>query len=247
MKPEHISVLQELGLTQIEAKTYLTLLGAGKLVAGGIAKKAKIHRRNTYDALEQLLQKGLVSYTIINNRKYWCAVHPEKMISLIKEQEASLSNAIPELIALFKESKSKRTVEVFEGLGGMKTFFDDMIKTKKEIIMLFATGKAYVFLPNYMRKWDRELNSNKIKVKVVLNPSVDTKPYKNYQYGKVKVLPSNFSTPTQIFIYGNKSCVALWSENPLAILITDDDITAGFREYFKFLWKVGRGLSGNGA
>ncbi len=240
MKPDHISLLQSLGFTQIEAKTYLTLLGAGKSVAGSIAKKAKIHRRNTYDALEQLLQKGLVSYTIINNRKSWCAVHPEKMISLIKEQETSLTNAIPELIAQFQESKSKRTVEVFEGLGGMKTFFDDMIKTKKEIIMLFATGKAYVFLPNYMKKWDKELNLHKIKVKVILNPSVDIKPYKNYKYGRIKVLPSTFSTPTQIFIYGNKSCVALWSENPLAILITDEDITAGFREYFKFLWEVGK-------
>lgn len=242
MKSEHIGILQTLGLTVIETKTYLTLLEIGKSLAGSIAERAHIHRRNVYDALESLLQKGLVSYTISNNKKYWNAVHPEKTLNLIKENENLISSALPDLVLKFNASKLKQTVEVFEGLGGMKTFFDDMAKAKQEIIMVFATGKAYSKLPFYMKNWDDKINQAKIKVKVILNSDGNKKPYKNYKYGEVKILPKNFSTPTQIFIYGNKSAVAIWSEEPIAILITSSEITKGFRKYSEFLWKLGKNI-----
>lgn len=239
MKTEHIDVLQKLGLTNTETKIYLTLLEIGKSLAGGIANRAHTHRRNTYDALEKLLQRGLVSYTITNNKKYWNAINPEKILALIKENENLISSILPELVSRFNVSKSKQTVEVFEGLGGMKTFFDDMARTKKEIIMLFATGRAYARLPFYMKNWDTKINEARIKVSVLLNFDADKEPYRNYKYGEVKILPKSFSTLTQIFIYGNKSAVAIWSEEPIAILITSNEITSGFRKYFEFMWGLG--------
>src|SRR3989338_1275628 len=111
MNPEHIEILQTLGLTVIETKTYLTLLEIGKSLAGTIAERAHLHRRNVYDALEKLLQKGLVSYTISNNKKYWNAVHPEKTLNLMKENENLISSALPYLISQFNSSKLKQTVE----------------------------------------------------------------------------------------------------------------------------------------
>lgn len=239
MKADHVEILQNIGLTLTESKVYLTLIEIGKSLAGAIAERAHIHRRNTYDALEKLLQIGMVSYTILNNRKYWNAVHPEKIKSLMKEKEDLISSILPELTSNYSSLKLKQKVEVFEGLGGMKTFFNDMIKEKEEIIMLFATGKAYPTLPYYMKSWDSRLNKNKTKVKVLLNANGDKEPYKNYKYGEIKILPKNFSTPTQIFIYGSKSAVAIWSEEPIAILIKGTKITNGFRKYFDFLWKIG--------
>ena len=240
MKAEHIEILQTLGLTSTETKVYLTLLEIGKSLAGAIAGRAHLHRRNTYDALEQLLQRGVVSYTISSNRKCWNAVHPDKLMSLAREKENLIASVIPELASKFSASKLKQAVEVFEGLGGMKTFFDDMAKAKQEIIMLFATGRAYARLPFYMKNWDKKVNDAKISIKVLLNSDSDKEPYKNYRYGEVKILPKNFSTPTQIFIYGNKSAVAIWSEEPIAILITSKEITSGFVRYFRFLWAIGK-------
>ena len=241
MKPEHIEILQTLGLTVTETKTYLILLEIGKSLAGAIAERAHLHRRNVYDALEQLLQKGLVSYTISNNKKYWNAVHPEKVSSLMKENEELVSSVIPDLILKFNTTKLKQTVEVFEGIGGMKTFYDDMTKAK-EIIMLFASGKAYKRMPFYMKQWDNKINKAKIKVRALLSSDAYKEPFKNYQYGTIKILPPNFYSPTQIFIYGNKSAVAIWSEEPIATLITSDEITNGFRKYFEFLWKLGKDI-----
>jgi sugar-specific transcriptional regulator TrmB len=240
MNAETIKILQTLGLKGTESRVYLALLETGKSLAGNIADRAHLHRRNTYDALEQLLQKGMVSYIISNNKKYWTAVNPEKILTILKEKENLISSILPNLISTFNTAKTKQTVEIFEGLGGMKTFFDDMASSKQEIIMLFATGKAYKRLPLYMEQWDKKINSSKIKIKVLLNSDAYKSPYKNYKFGETKILPRDFSTPTQIFIYGDKSAVAIWSDEPISILITSKDITNGFKKYFELLWKIAK-------
>lgn len=242
MKTEHIEVLQKVGLKGTEAKAYLTLLEIGKSLAGAVADRAKLHRRNTYDALEQLLQKGLVSYVISNNKKYWTAIHPDRIQSLIKENENLAASILPELTSKFSSTKLKQTVEVLEGLGGMKTFYNDTKKEKKEIIILFSTGNAFRRLTIFMRSYYKQINKSKIRVKVLLNPGIDKSLYKYYKYCEVRVLPKHFSTPTQLFIYGNKSAIAFWSENPICILITSEEITSGFRKYFDFFWKIGKNV-----
>lgn len=240
MNLQHTDVLRTLGLTSTETKVYLTLLELGKALAGTIADRAHLHRRNTYDALKKLLDKGMISYTISNKKRFWNTIHPEKILFIIKENQRLVEEIMPELITKFSASKLKQTVEVFEGLDGMKTFFDDMIKTKKTIVMLFATGKAYKKLPYYMKTWDERINKQRRKVNVLLNSDGDKTPYQNYNYGQIRILPAPFSTPTQIFIYGNKSVIAIWSEDPIATMITSNEITDGFRKYFHFLWKIGK-------
>ena len=74
----------------------------------------------------------------------------------------------------------------------------------------------------------------------LLSSDAYKEPFKNYQYGTIKILSPKFYSPTQIFIYGNKSAVAIWSEEPIAILISSEEITEGFRRYFQFLWKIAK-------
>lgn len=52
--------LQNLGLTQYEAKTYIALLIIGTSNAYKISKKAEIPRTRVYDILDSLAQKGVV-------------------------------------------------------------------------------------------------------------------------------------------------------------------------------------------
>src|SRR3990167_2347637 len=84
-------ILENLGLTALEAKVYLTLLDLGPSLAGLITRKSGIHRRSVYDALERLIQKGLVGYIVNNNRKYFEAANPERLSELVKEKEATRS------------------------------------------------------------------------------------------------------------------------------------------------------------
>src|SRR3989344_4303295 len=99
MKSEHVEILQSLELTATESKAYLTLLEKGKSLAGTIADRSHIHRRNVYDALESLLQKGLVTCIISNNRKYWSCISPERIKSILEEKKFTILNILPELMS----------------------------------------------------------------------------------------------------------------------------------------------------
>jgi len=236
-----IELLQELGLTLNEAKTYLALLELGQSLAGTIADKAKIHRRNVYDALERLIEKGLVTYVIKSNRKYYEAVNPKKIIDMLKEKLNIAETSLSILLQKYKASKSKQEIIVLQGVGGMKTFLEDIQKEKKDLFVIGATGKAYARLKLFIHSWFRGMNESKIKIKVLWNfDALNKKEFTNELKMETKTLPKNFSTPTQIFIYGGKSGVVIWSETPLCILIKNKEITNGFKKYFDFMWKFSK-------
>ena len=64
---EHM--LHELGLSPNEAKVYETLLKIDEASVQEISDKSKVHRRNVYDSLSKLQEKGLVSEIFIRNEK----------------------------------------------------------------------------------------------------------------------------------------------------------------------------------
>src|SRR3989338_463264 len=76
-------VLEQVGLSKNETKVYLALLEIGAATAGEIASQAKIHRTNVYDAMERLLEKGLVTFTTDDHdSRVFDATSPENLISL---------------------------------------------------------------------------------------------------------------------------------------------------------------------
>ena len=82
MQPE--SVLEKLGFSPNEIRVYLTLNDHGSTKAGRIAKIAKIDRSNCYNALKSLTEKGLVSYVLIGEIKWFQATGPKRLLEYIK-------------------------------------------------------------------------------------------------------------------------------------------------------------------
>ena len=81
------SVLWNLGLTKNEIKIYLTLLDEGSSTAGIITEKTGIHRRNVYDSIERLIEKGIVGYIVVKGRKHFEAVDPKYFNRFFQEKQ----------------------------------------------------------------------------------------------------------------------------------------------------------------
>jgi len=135
-------ILKELGLTNTEIKVYLTLLELGQSLASKISQIANVERAVTYHILEKLIKKGLVSYVIKENRKYFSSAEPKTLKYLLKEKEASLNDLIPELIKLKKQEDQPLFIEVFRGKEGFKTVMEDLIQEKKSYYIIDYTGKG---------------------------------------------------------------------------------------------------------
>src|SRR3989338_10345709 len=108
-------ILQEIGLSNTEVKVYLALLELGSALAGEITKKSEVNRTNVYDALERLIEKGLVTYVISANRKVFEPVNPEMLREILKDKQEKLSSVINELQLKYKTSRSKEEATIFKG------------------------------------------------------------------------------------------------------------------------------------
>ena len=93
-KNMYLGILQDLGLTPNEAKIYQTLIEEGESAAGEISTKGKIHRRNVYDTIDRLVEKGLVFQILEKGENVYKAVDPAKLLEIVKEksEKAKLTN-----------------------------------------------------------------------------------------------------------------------------------------------------------
>jgi sugar-specific transcriptional regulator TrmB len=229
-------LLEQAGMTSSEAKIYLALLELGSSLAGAITRKTGLHRRSVYDAIERLIQKGLVSYIKKNNRKYFEAATPQRLLENIKEKEDNVKEILPELEAKYKFVQEKAETVFYRGKQALKTVFDDQIKEGKEILIFGAASNADEIIKYYFPRYDRERIAKKIKIKAIFNEKLKKKP----ALAEIKYLPKEYRTHTATNIYGNKVAIILWSEEPFAILINQKEIADSYRNYFELMWKIAK-------
>lgn len=231
--------LQELGLTKNEAKIYVSLLENGKSLAGTIAEKARIHRRNTYDTLDRLSEKGLVSHITSNNKKYYEAVSPERLLEILKHKLDIGTKLLPELLSKYNSSKSKQEVMVLEGEGGMKTYLYDVLKENpKEFLLIGGAGLVTERLGHAGENIMQKVKDSKMKVKIIWSPEAKRKKIESILDVESKTFPKNYSIPVQFSTYKDKAAIYIWSTKPLIILIKSKEISQGFKQYFNFMWEI---------
>src|SRR3989338_8371900 len=90
-------ILERVGLSKGEIEVYLVLLKLGSSLVSKVAQETGLHRTNIYDTLEKLREKGLVSYVIKENMKYYSSSNPDKLLDYVKEREAEIMSILPEL------------------------------------------------------------------------------------------------------------------------------------------------------
>lgn len=234
--------LGRIGLTTNEIKVYLALLDLGSSLAGDVAKRANLHRRPTYDALNRLVEKGLVSYTIKAGKKSFHPADPERILGLVEEREKEIKEILPEIKEKFRAVKVKIFSEIYEGKEGLKTIMENMLQERKEWLTIGTTGKAPKILPFYLEQFAKRRVGLGIKRKTLLADTKEGREYykilKMQGLIEVKFLPKEVKHPQTIWVWGDKVMIMLVSEeHPVMFLIDNKKIADSYREYFNLLWK----------
>jgi len=231
-------ILQELGLTDKEVKVYLALLSLGQSTANGIAKKSNLNRVTCYDILKYLQKKGLVSYVIKSGVKYYEAADPRKLLGDLQEKQAKVKSILPELEELKKSIKEKPGIELYEGMAGLKTVIEDIIKEGKE--SLFISDPDFIeALPFYFPHFINQKRKLGLFSKVITTNNKKMRDYKKNnpkKYVDLRFIEEKLST-TKI-IYGNKiATLTFEKENSIGIIVKNKQIADTERKLFDLLWK----------
>lgn len=233
-------ILIEIGLAENQATIYLTLLKIGSSSAGEITKKCDINRTNVYDALERLIEKGIVSFIIKDHKKYFEARNPENLkIFLdtqeknIQEKKQKLKQIFPKINKLKETNKKPQQATIFKGKKALKSIAEDVLKQKQELLVLGAEGKFKDIFDHYFDQWHLKRKKAKIKIKIVYNKNLK----RNFPYSEIKINKNLEDIPSTTWIYADKIVIIVWDESPVATLIKSKEVSNSYREFFKTIWK----------
>lgn len=232
-----IELLQEAGLTKTEARIYLVLLDLGSALAGEITKKSELNRTIVYYSLEKLIEKGLVTYVIEANRKVFKSVNPDRLIEILKEKEKNIHEILPELKAKFADIKTESEAEVFRGKKGLKSVFEDILRTNKNYLIFGAEGKFEELFPAYFIHWNNKRVKQKIKVRVIYSEKIKKRRKGKLKLVEMRFLSKQLDFPSTTQIYGDKVSIMVWSDPPFAFVIKSKEAVKSYKNFFELLWK----------
>src|SRR3989338_2306754 len=244
------SELQSAGLTEGEAKVYLALLSIGSSTTGPIIEESGIARSFVYNILEKLIEKGLVSYIVKDNLKYYQAANPERILDYlekkkqaIEENSKNLRKMLPKLLALGEEHPPLQ-IQVYEGFKGLQTVFEHYHKKLKKGEETLTFGIHPFQEEKYHRYWheDHERREKEgTKNRMLFNKGTDHSILKNrnsYKGCEARYMETGIETPAWIFIYKDVTQVYLQDKKkPFVVEIINKQIAETFKAYFEDYWR----------
>ena len=226
-------VLLELGLSEGEITTYLTLLKLGSSQVAKIKEESGLHRTTVYDFLEKLLNKALVNYVVKGGVKYYKAADPNKLIEFLHEKQEKLNQIMPELNKLAKFTKDDVKVEVYKGKEGIKSLLNKVITTGRDMYGFgFEEEKYEQMDPIMMKQYFRKCQELGIKENIFVKRNsgfLFHEKHIRYYY-----LPDDYFNPNPSMTFGDYVAIHLW-EPLMVILIENKNLADAYRKHFNFL------------
>lgn len=234
-----LEILTKFGLSEKEAKIYLTCLELGTATVIDVSRKSGITRGSTYDILESMLDKGYVSKIHHDKHMVFSPIDPEILKKRYHDSLRNFELAMPELKGLFhKHSKPK--VMYFEGIEGIKRVYEDTLTSTTDILNYANSMEIRKHWPTYDHDYVRIRARKKIFLKGIA-PDDDwgrtvKKDDKNF-HRETRLLPSKeYKFTNEINIYDNKVAITSFADELVGIIMESEKIADTQRDIFKMAW-----------
>ncbi len=243
--------LQEMGLSEKEAKIYMAALEIGRATADQLAKHAKIVRPTTYVQLDSLMKMGLMSTYEEGKKTYFAPESPELLKRLLAKQreevnskEKSLADFLPALIQQFESAGERPVVRFFPGKEGVLAVREEVLTTKeKETFAIFSpTHLAQIFGDAYLDEYSNRRKSLGIHARgIYTHAEFFSRAGKDPLTERRFLTPDVFPLIIDITVFDNKTAI-FPLEGPLfAMVIQSNHIAASMKVIFNLLWGQARG------
>ena len=239
MKALLIENLLKLGLSKKEAKVYLASIESGTAPVSKIAILSGINRVTTYDILDKLKKKGLVSFYTKNKIRYFTGIKPQLLIDQFEKRTLDLKESLPK----FKEfigNVNVPKVRYFEGLDGVKSIYADSLTSKTEILNYSNYELIRKVWPEYEKEYIRKRAKKKIFLKgiAVDDRKVEVIKKDDARFYRETRIMGEFATyfMNEILVFDNKYAVINLGDEIMGVVIESQEVADSHRIIFELAW-----------
>jgi sugar-specific transcriptional regulator TrmB len=244
MDPKLLNELQNLGLSDKEARVYVASVQIGSAPMQKIAKLANVNRATTYVLVESLMKRGLMTSVTKGKKRYFQAEQPERLLEIIQKEkrellarEETVKELVPQLMNLHEatqEVQGKPKVKFYEGKNGLLAVRDEILKSKeKEAFSLYNRDSVKeVFTPEQRQEFSEKRISKKIKSHAIYtskdgDTSVDSeRDFTHYSF----IENEDYSSPIDITVFDDKVAITSLDEPLMSVIIENEDIADSFKQ-----------------
>ncbi len=243
------SILRNYGLNRNDISAYESLLKLGRSKTGPIIRDTNIVSSRVYESLRILVSRGLVSYEVKNNIKYYQAESPEQLIEEAQKNIGELKKFKEDISFLSIPLPSRNEANIYEGRHGFKMAFTQHMErikkgeqisiigfshrvyTKARELRSFFTHSDRVMIP---KKANTRLLTEKDLLKVLKRERIDSSIY------TLRYLPSGYFGPCAVNISETEVLLSIWGDHPIVFSIKNPTVIATFQKNFDFLWTIAK-------
>lgn len=233
-------ILEKFGLSDVQAKLYLSTLELGFASVYKISQKSGFPRTTCYQVLNVLKEMGAVSSFKKKQTLYYSATDPKALIELTKAKASLLESALPQLNALYGEARSQPTVRFYSGQEGMKVVLEEILDEAKEIKAFNSIDDLLTLLSDYFPKFVQRRIAKKIPAKVIMYDSKKARERQALgpkELRQVKIIDKKYLHHALAMIWQDK--VALFSlHKEFVVLVIESKIISDLHKtLFSYIWE----------
>lgn len=245
MQKNHLAaILEDIGLSENQAKVYLAALSLGPSTVQKISQAAEIKRTTVYSVIDSLKSTGLMITQVKGFKNLFVAERPEKLKSILEARKEKFKKYLPEFSALYNLKESGSFLKYYEGLEAVKSIYKDLLREVKphEDYLVISNSEPWFNLdPLYFQSYIERRAKLNIKIRLLLQDSKIAQEHKRLERNyneKIKILPKGTSLSISMAIIPNKIMFHQTKPPILAIVVENQNIIQMHRELFEIIWNT---------
>lgn len=243
--------LQNLGLSDKEARVYLAALELGPTTAEKLSAQAKVNRSTTYVQLESLMKAGLISTYEEGKKTYFAPESPELLKRLLAKQkdaisakERDLTSLLPELLRQYEGAGERPVVRFFPGKEGITAVREEMLSVKsKEIFITLTYGPlSKIYSEQELDNYSERRKKLGIHSKgIYLHKEYFSKAGLDSLTERRLLPPDILPLTIDLYIFDDKTAILSLEGNLFAMVVQSKQISSSMKLIFDFLWDRAEG------
>lgn len=237
--------LENLGISGKEIDAYLALLKLKSATVIQLAKTTGLKRTTVYHCLEDLINKGLVSKVVKNDKKTYVAEDPkEGLNNILREKKDAIDLVVPSLKEMFGAGSLQPEIKIYRNVSGLKKIFEDLLKCEEKVSRYYLSGTileelmGVEFVESFVRKRIKAgITSLSLRAFEKYHPEWEKEGTHAQQHRKVKFLPEQYLVKPYMTIYDNK-VVVISEQEKMGFIIESTEFAEAQKTIFDMLWNT---------
>jgi len=243
-KQQIIKSLQNIGLSETDAKVYIGALQLGPTTALKIARISDLKRSTVYLALDSLEKYGLIGVAHQGLKRYFVAEDPKILDNIIKSKYQSLGQILPELNKLHAFKGFDATIKTYHGHEAVKSAYNELIDNLKPKTTYCAISNPDEWLQLdeiFFQKFREKRAKLSLRTQLLLVDTPLAKKIKqfdkNYNH-TTKLLPTSLKINSSVTITEGLVMIHQLTEPTNAIVIKNPNTVQFHHELFQLVWHI---------